>query len=122
MFISLPTPTKNVISSLNKDIVEFIWKSRSDKIKRSLARQDYLSGGLNMINIYHFITALKSSWIKRLTQKQKPWMDLFYALNGNDVVDRLFHFGDCFISQCLLQKNITFRQNVFSSWLEVMKG
>ena len=122
LFISLPTPTKNVISSLNKDIFEFIWKSRSDKIKRLLVTQDYLSGGLKMINIDHFITALKSSWIKRLTQKQKPWMDLFFAINGNDVVDRLFHFGDCFIPQCLLQKNNTFWQNVLNSWLEVMKG
>ena len=73
LFISLPTPTKNIISSLNKDIFEFInkKKSRSDKIKRSLVTQYYLSGGLKMINILdHFITALKSSWIKRLTQKQ----------------------------------------------------
>ena len=70
LFISLPTPTKNVISSLTKDIFEFIWKCRSEKIKRSLVTQDYLSGGLKMINIDHFITALKSSWIKRLTKSK----------------------------------------------------
>ena len=103
---------KKVISSLNKDIFDFISKSRSDKIKRLLVTQDYLSGGLKMINIDHFITALKSLWIKRLTQKQKPWMNLFFAINGNDVVDRLFHFGDCYIPQCLLQKNNTFWPNV----------
>ena len=75
-----------------------------------------------MINIDHFITTLKSSWIKRLTLKQKPWMDLFFAINGNDEVDRLFHFGDYFIYQCLLQKNNTFWQNVLNLWLEIMKG
>ena len=88
---------KNIISSFNKDLFKFIWKSRSDKINRSRL-QDYFSkgGGLKMINIGHFIAIFKSSWIKRITLKQKPWMDLFFAVNGNDVVDRLFHFGDSF--------------------------
>ena len=59
---------------------------------------------------------------KKINPKAKALIELVYAINGNDVVDRLFHFGDCFISQCLLHKNITFWQNVLNSWLEVMKG
>ena len=59
---------------------------------------------------------------KKVNSKAKALDGLFFAINGNDIVDRLFHVGDCFISKCLLQKNNTFLQNVFNSWLELMKG
>ena len=111
------------MSSLNKDLVEFIWKFRSDKIKRSLVTQDYLSGGLKIFIIDHFITALKSSWIKRLTKsKSLGWTCFLPSMVMMLLLCRLFHFDDCFISQCLLQKNNTFWKNVLNSWLDVMKS
>jgi hypothetical protein len=64
LFISLKSPKKEIISNLYKIIFEFLWKCSVDKVKRSLTTQDYLSGGIKMVDINNFITSLKCSWIK----------------------------------------------------------
>lgn len=86
LFISLPTPKKEIVSFICMAIFEFLWKSKTDKIKRSLITQDYLSGGMKMVDVRNFITSLKCTWIKRLTCSHKPWMDIFYAVNANDIL------------------------------------
>ena len=58
LFISLPTPKKETISYLYKIIFEFLWKSGVEKVKRSVTTQDYLSGGLKMVDIDNFIILL----------------------------------------------------------------
>ena len=65
LFMSLPTP-KEVITTLNKDIFEFFWNAKCDKIKRAVVIQEYRKGGLKMLDINKFIMSLKCSWIKRL--------------------------------------------------------
>jgi hypothetical protein len=122
LFISLPTPTKEKISSLCKDIFEFIWKSKCDKVKRSIVTQDYQSGGLKMVNIDNFITSLKCSWVKRLvTTNDKPWLDIFLAVNGYDAIKNILDFGDCYISNVLMKNNNIFWKDVFNSWQHVTK-
>lgn len=46
LFISLPSPDKEIISSLTNLFYEFIWNSKIDKVKRQLITQDYLKGGI----------------------------------------------------------------------------
>ena len=48
LFISLPNPRKEVISLLCRDIFEFIWKSKCDKVKR------------------HIVTIFFERWIKNV--------------------------------------------------------
>lgn len=50
-----------------------------------------------MVDISNFIISLKCSWMKRLTNSHKPWMDIFFAINGDDVLQKLYDFGDSFI-------------------------
>jgi exonuclease III len=122
IFISLPTPNTEKISSLCRDIFEFIWKSKCDRVKRSVVTQDHQSGGLKMVNIDNFIKSLKCSWMKRLvTTNDKPWMDIFFAINGSDVVKNLLDFGDQYISSFLMKKNNIFWKDVFSAWQHVTK-
>ena len=117
LFISLPNPKKETISYLNKTIFEFLWKSKIDKVKRSVITQDYSSGGLKMVDINNFITSLKCSWIKRLTKAHKPWMDFLFTIYGNDFLQKLFDFGDSFVIECLHKVNNVFWKDVLNSWL-----
>ena len=75
---------------------------------------------------------IESSALRR--RRPEKWMSLWlsccqffltkaqdghlFAIVGNDFVDKLFHFGDCFISNCLLQTKNTVLQNIFMkrSW------
>jgi hypothetical protein len=81
LFISLPTPNRETVSYLCKSIFEFLWRSSVDKVKRSVITQDYLSGGIKMVDLNNFITSLKYAWIKRLTKSNshKPWMNIFFC-------------------------------------------
>ena len=121
LFISIPTPQHEKIKELCANIFEFIWKSKCDKVKRAVVTQEYLSGGLKMVNIDHFIKSLKCSWIKKLIVSNSPWVDIFVAINGHDVGRKILDFGDDYISNNLRPKNNNFWCDVFSSWLSVMK-
>lgn len=52
----------------------------------------------------------------------KPWLDIFLTINGRDIVNEIFDFGDAFISDILIPKNNDFWNDVFTSWLYVMKN
>ena len=123
LFISLPTPKKETISYLVKILFEFLWKSSVDKVKRSVITQDYLSGGIKMVDINNFIVSLKCSWIKRLTKSDchKPWINIFFAMYGNDILMKLYDFGDNFIEECFLNENNAFWKDVFNAWFLYLK-
>lgn len=77
LFISLPTPNEAFLSSFNRAIFKFLWKSKVDKVKRQIVIQDYTKGGLRMLDVYNFVYSLKCSWIKSLTLKPKPKLKEF---------------------------------------------
>ena len=120
LFISLPNPKQEVVTSLIKKLFEFIWKSRCDKVKREIVTQNFLKGGLKMVNIHNFIASLKCTWIKKLTQCHKPWMDIFKEINGNNFQKRLIDFGDIYLLD-KVQRNNIFWQDVFVSFMCFMK-
>ena len=45
LFISLPTPSYETISLLCKDLFEFLWRAKCDKVKRAVFTQDIYNGG-----------------------------------------------------------------------------
>ena len=120
LFIALPNPNNDILSSLNNCFFEFIWNSKIDKVKRQTVTQDYLKGGLKMVDVKHFILSLKCTWIKRLTNSHKPWLDIFLAVHGNKVVEKLLDFGDKYIYTILNHSN-DFWSDVFQSWLPIVR-
>ena len=57
----------------------FLWDGKGDKIKRDIMISDYENGGLKMIDIKLFNSALKSGWIKKYLDKENHgiWKLLF---------------------------------------------
>ena len=83
LFQSLPTPEEKIIARINKLIFKFIWDDKPDKVSRKQCMQPYLSGGLNMVNITHFIKASKATWIKRIISgDDSDWKHLFDNFNN----------------------------------------
>lgn len=76
LFIALPNPDKTIIDKLNKAFYNFIWQSKADKVKRGILVQEYNKGGLKMIELNKFITALKISWIWRLAVNDSKYKSL----------------------------------------------
>lgn len=46
LFLSFLTPKREVITTMNKDILEFFLNAKCDKIKRSAVFKEYQEGGL----------------------------------------------------------------------------
>ena len=80
-----------------------------------------MKGGLKMLDINNFITSLKCTWIKKLTNGNNPWIDIFLAVHGKDFVQKFLDFGDDFILNTLKQENNAFWEDVLKSWLCFIK-
>lgn len=71
LFISLPSPSNTFMKNLNETLFNFLWHSKVDKLKRKQVVQDYINGGLKMLDINNYNLGLKSSWIKRILYSQE---------------------------------------------------
>ena len=54
---------KKFIQEVNKTIFQFIWGSKWERVARSKLRNDIKNGGINMIDIETYITALRLNWM-----------------------------------------------------------
>ena len=112
IFSSIPSPADHFLKELSKMLYQFIWLGKPDKIKRLTITQDYIDGGLRMIDITAFMKALKLTWIKRLfTQYTSPWLILFQKTICS--ASSLVEFGTVWC------KNLTHKiTNQF--WIEIL--
>ena len=111
LFISLPNPHQNTIKEINNLFYNFIWNGPS-KIKKTVLVKEYEEGGLKMINIDAFISALKITWIRRLIMDGGKWANIIHTYISSK---ELINFGDSYILNQLT--NMT---NPF--WLDVLKS
>ena len=58
---------------MNKLFFNFLWNNKPDKIKRSIAKQKLLKGGLGMVDVKNFEESLKLTWIKKFFESSAAW-------------------------------------------------
>ena len=117
LFISLPNPSDDLINNLQKRFFSFVWNSKTDRIKRDVLIQEYNAGGLKMININNFVSALKISWIRRLVtvdSKYKAIFELVYTKINN-----LLYRGMEFINELKMNRNNLFWNHVLEAWMQL---
>ena len=74
LFLSLPSPGKDIFKELETMFYKFIWSGKPDKVKRKIISKHYFDGGLNMIGLDTFVSAMKITWICRLYNNfEAPW-------------------------------------------------
>ena len=77
LFLSLPSPGKDILKQLETKLYKFIWSGKPDKVKRKTLTKHYFDGGLNMIDLGTFISAIKITWIRRLHYNfETPWANM----------------------------------------------
>ena len=68
LFINIPDPSPEFLKEVEL-LLRFLWGGKINKIKRTTICKGYEDGGLKMVDIYSFLTTLKISWLRRLTEK-----------------------------------------------------
>ena len=68
LFVNLPDPDDLFLKELNNVFFKFLWNSKTSRIGRRHVCQSYLQGGLQMIDIFSFLSAMKISWLRRVIQ------------------------------------------------------
>ena len=120
LICTIPNPSQSMINSLEKDFYNFLWKSKRHKIKKNVDIQDYEDGGLKMINYADFITALKSSWVRRLLHSKAKWKNLLEVQLGFKM-ELFWIYGIDFIEKTSENISNPFWSEVFQSWSAIYK-
>ena len=68
LWILLPNPPTYLIDRLQKDVYNFVWDKKPDKIKRCNAMQDLVDGGIGLPHLATYLDALKIIWARKLVQ------------------------------------------------------
>ena len=66
LFTNLPDPDEKFLQDLNLLLYKFLWDGKHDKIKKIWAGEDHEAGGLKIVNIKSFLSALEIGWLKRI--------------------------------------------------------
>ena len=66
LFMNLPDPPLHFLKDVEKSIFEFLWNNKPSKIKRSIVCRSYREGGMQMVDIFSYLSALKLSCLRRL--------------------------------------------------------
>ena len=80
---------------------------------------NYQDGDLNMIDLNNFISALKTTWLRRMfIYSNVPWVNL--ALYNVGPIDKLFKLGPENINKIVNRTTNKFWVEVLHSWRRVM--
>ena len=121
LFIALPNPPPSLLNKINTTFYTFIWDNKPDKIKRELITQSYLDGGLKMINVHNHISALKTTWIRRIILDDDCLWAKFF--NDNIISSRkILVLGTNYYSSLKLKHNNIFWNDVFKAWHQLSKN
>ena len=115
LFIALPNPSDNFIKNLNTLLFNFLWNGKTDKVKRDVIIQDYMNGGLKMVDLCSYVDALKLSWIRRLYKTTGKWQ---YILKASSCInlELISHCGKEYIETCSKTFKNKFWKDVFIAW------
>lgn len=114
LFIALPDPSEEMITKLNTLCYNFIWQAKTDKIKRDILIQEYNKGGLKMIHLRNYISALKIGWIRRLINSNSKYKTLFEHMYTN--VEMMINRGETYIEDIKKDCKNKFWIDVLSAW------
>jgi len=70
ILLALPSPSIKLIKEIQKMIYSFLWNDKPDQIKRLIAQQKPINGGLGITDLHSFDQALKLTWISKLESQE----------------------------------------------------
>ena len=121
LFLALPSPKKEFIKKLESLIFNYLWDGKPDKVKREIITNDYVHGGLKMLNLNTFISSLKITWVRRLIKcNGSQWVPLFeYTVCS---ISKLINFGVKYFQDLLKKITNTFWKDVIIDWIKLLNS
>jgi len=132
----LPFPSENILKEMNSMFFDFIWKGKTEKLKRSILTGPYDLGGAEMVNIRCLAKTLHLKWVIRYLDKtMAPWK---LYLENNTVISDVRYCLKCNLSPkdsgymlknttCQVWNDIIFAwceynyPNIVNNWSRVLK-
>ena len=103
LFLTIPSPSQELIQQINFVLFKYLWGGKPDKIKRGYVTLDYNEGGLRMVNLQNHIQSLKLTWMTRLfTSIKSEWLRFFETVISPVRKITKFGYGWC---KHLVKKN-----------------
>lgn len=120
---SLVVP-KHVKQELNKLLFAFLWDNKNEKIKRTTLIGNKNGGGIDMIDLESYITAMKIKWVKALTDKSNPnWKvipNYFFSKFGYNCL--IFNMNLDSIKSLDVSVLPGFYKNILELWISTKKN
>ena len=121
LFAVIENPEKTDMARLESLLFKFIW-GKKDKIKRGVAKKQFLEGGIGAPDVESFANALKVAWIKR-------WMDPKHS-SWKLLVNELFQVTSKFnVFQCnigahqIRERQLSkFWDQALTAWAQIRQG
>ena len=79
LFINLPDPGEDFLKNLNTELFSFLWNGKRDKVKRIAMFQSYDQGGIKMLDVRNFLSALKISCLQRTIDSEGKVAKLLFS-------------------------------------------
>jgi hypothetical protein len=79
LFMNLPDPTEEFLKEMTKMMYEFLWNGKPDKINRVQMCLGFEKGGLKMIDVKSFLSALKINCLKRILCAEGKITNILYT-------------------------------------------
>ena len=119
LFLALPNPPGDFQKLLERKLYKFLWNNGPDRISRKNIVKNIQAGGLRMVNVTVFITALKVTWLRRLIMfsDSDNWSTLS-RINFN----KLFSLGDSYIKTVINDLRNPFWKHILESWVQYIRS
>ena len=100
VLLSLPTPSTETFKNLENMFKTFLWNNKNPKFRKEILETLPNLGGLKLTNLKIFDSALKISWIRRLTMQSGEWavFPIQYGIEGMLKYGDIYH--DKIINKC----------------------
>ena len=127
LVLVLPELDKTKFKRLENLFFRFIWGDKPDKVSRNHVKLSEKAGGLGMVDIGQFWTALKLSWLRRLLKSKAFWpnileLNIQKLLNKHISSSELLQFGPNFLTNIGKKIGNPFWKQVFIAIAPLMQG
>ena len=122
VYILTPLPTCHMaIKEINDLFYKFLWDGKGDKIKRTVVINGYQEGGIKMLDIKSFNSALKATWIPKYldVNNKGKWKIVFKYWLSRIQKENIFTYNLSRKVAQAINVDDKFLQELIEIWAEV---
>ena len=112
LFSNLPDPPSGFLNELSRSFYDFLWDGKKSKLSKTYVCGSYREGGIRMLDVHSFLSALKMGWMKRVMQSDSQFKRILFL--SCPEIAKLEMYGSEYV-------NIILRKSSNPFWIDVIK-